>query len=242
MVQIADTENVSPVRDWSVPDPGYPPKDRVALLALIVVPALLVALVLAVLTGWWWLAGVLLAVWAFKTFADARLKDRVMLRRLGARPLAPDEGARLRNIAAGLAADLKVTTPELFLIDQGGANAWVRAGGTGGVMAVTAALLDGYTRTELEAVVAHCLTRIHGPDFVYSNLAARWSDLGAGLGPRVGEAHDGRAVALTRYPPGLAGALQKADGRIARYAPLWFVADAPSHQPVAERIAAVSDL
>jgi len=44
--------------------------------------------------------------------------------------------------------------------------------------------------------VAHCLTCIHAPDFVYSNLAARWSDLGAGLAPRIGAPHDGRAVAL----------------------------------------------
>lgn len=242
MVQAADTKNAGAVRDWEVPDPGYPSKDRLALIALIVVPALLVALVLAVLTGWWWLAGVLLMLWAIKTFADAKLKDRVMLGRLGARPLAPDEGARLRNIAAGLSADLGVPAPELFLITRGGPNAWVRAGGAGGVLAVTASLLEAYTRTELEAVVGHCLTRIHGPDFVYSNLAARWSDLGAGLAPRVGEVHDGRAVALTRYPPGLAAALQKADGKIVHYAPLWFVADAPSHQPVGERIAAVSDL
>ena len=242
MVQTADTKSVTQVQDWAVPDPGYPMRDRAALVALIVVPAVLVALVLAVLTGWWWLAGVLLVLWALKTFADAKLKDRVMLRRLGARPLAPEEGARLRNIAAGLAADMKVPAPELFLIGQGGPNAWVRAGGPGGVLAVTASLLDVYTRTELEAVVAHCLTRMHGPDFVYSNLAARWSDLGAGLAPRIGEVHDGRAVALTRYPPGLAAALQKADGKIVHYAPLWFVADAPSHQAVAERIAAVSDL
>ena len=228
--------------DWDVPDPGYPARDRVALIALVLVPALLVALVLAVLTGWWWLALVLLAAWGVKTYADAKLKDRVMLRRLGARLLRDDEGARLRNIAAGLAADLGVPAPELMLMPEGGANAWVRAGGPGGVLAVTSALLETYTRTELEAVVAHCLTRIHHGDFVYSNLAARWSDLGAGLAPRIGVAHDARAVALTRYPPGLASALGKADGRIRHYAPLWFVADAPSHQPVTERVVAVSDL
>lgn len=241
MVQAVDP-TTQPVRDWSVPDPGYPLADRVALVALIVVPALLVALVLAMLTGWWWLAAVLVALWGLKTFVDAKGRDAVMLRRLGARPLGPGEGARLRNIAAGLAADLGIEAPDLLLIPDGGPNAWVRAGRTRGVVAVTAALLDTYTRTELEAVVAHCLTRMQAPDFVYSNLAARWSDLGAGLAPRVGEVHDVRAVALTRYPPGLASALQKADGEIVRYAPLWFVADAPSHQPAAERIAAVSDL
>lgn len=241
-MQAAGTKGANPVRDWAVPDPGYPQKDRVALIALIVVPALLVALVLAVLTGWWWLAAVLLGVWGLKTFADAKLRDPVMLRRLGARPLGPKEGTRLRNIAAGLASDLGEEAPQLFVIPQGGPNAWVHAGGSGGLLAVTASLLDSYTRTELEAVVAHCLCRIHSRDFLYSNLAARWSDLGAGLAPRIDAVDDGRAVALTRYPPGLAAALQKADGQIARYAPLWFVATAPSHEPVAQRVAAVSDL
>jgi hypothetical protein len=242
MTQVVGSPREKVVRDWAVPDPGYPLKDRAALVALIVVPALLVALVLAVLTGWWWLAAVLLAAWGLKTFADARLKDPVMLRRLRARPLGPEEGARLRNISIGLAGDLGVPPPELFVMPEGGPNAWVRGGGAGGVLAVTASLLDAFTRTELEAVVAHCLTRIHAPDFVYSNLGARWSDLGAGLAPRIGAPHDARAVALTRYPPGLAAALGKADGRIALYAPLWFVADAPSHQSVSERIAEVTDL
>lgn len=227
---------------WGVGEPHYPARDRLALFALILVPALLVSVVLAVFTGWWWLAVVLVGLWIVKTLADAKVKDRVMLRRLGAQPVPQDRGARLRNIAAGLAGDLGVEPPEIFLIPEGGPNAWMRAGGSGGVVGITASLLDTYTRTELEAVVAHCLTRIHAPDFVYSNLAARWSDLGAGLAPRIGLAHDARAVAVTRYPPGLASALEKADGKIRHYAPLWFVADAPSHRPVAERIAAVSDL
>ena len=238
----AATQPEKEVADWSVPDPGYPARDRMALFALIVVPALLVSVVVAFITGWWWLSAVLMTLWALKTWADATGKDPVMQRRLGARPLRPDEGARIRNIAAGLASDLGVAAPELFLLPEGGPNAWVRAGSRGGVLAVTASLLDTYTRTELEAVVAHCLMRIHGADFIYSNLAARWSDLGAGLAPQIGVAHDARSVALTRYPPALADALQKADGKIVRYAPLWFVADAPSHQPVADRIAAVSDL
>jgi hypothetical protein len=241
MTQVAPAAEASRP-DWDVPDPGYPVRDRVALYALIVVPALLVALVVAVLTGWWWLGGVLLALWGAKTFADVKLRDAVMLRKLGARALGSEEGARLRNIANGLAADLGVPQPELLVIPEGGPNAWIRASGRGGVLAVTASSLDTYTRTELEAMVAHCLTRIHGPDFVYSNLAARWSDLGAGLAPRIGHPHDVRAVALTRYPPGLVSAIQKADGRIRRYAPLWFAADAPSHAPAAERVSALGDL
>jgi hypothetical protein len=227
---------------WAAQPPSYPAADRWRLLALVLVPALCVAAIVGLFLGSLWLAVGLSGVWLMKCFVDAALKDPVRLRRVGARPIPPAEGARLRNLSAGLSAELGVRPPELYLIDSPRPNSFVSAGGKGGVLAVTRGLLDGSTRTELEAVVAHGLARIHGPAFAYANLAARWSDLGAGLAPRVDANLDAVAVSLTRYPPALASALGKSDPRVTRYAPLWFVADAPSHQPVAERIALVSDL
>ncbi len=232
----------APLRGWDAPQTPYPARDRIALVALVTVPALLVALVVGVFTGAAWLPVVLLAAWAVKTWGDVRSRDPFMLRMLKARRLPPGEAPRLQNISLGLARDLGVPPPDLYVIPAGGPNALVRNGGAGGVIAVTSALLDSFTRTELEAVVAHCLARLHSAHFAYSNLAARWSDLGAGLAPRVGLGDDVRAAALTRYPPALAAALGKTDARIKRYAPLWFAADAPSHEPVAVRIAALSDL
>ena len=229
-------------RDWDAPESDYPVRDRVALHALIWVPAVLVALVVAVFTGLWWIGVVLLVLWGIKTFAEARWTDRIMLRRLGAGPLEPHDGPRLENLVAGTAADLGVEPPRLYLLPDGGPNALVASGGRSGLLAVRKTLLDTFTRTELEAVVAHCLLRLHSKDFVYSNMAARWSDLGAGLAPRVGAADDVRAAALTRYPPALTSAIEKCDPRIARYAPLWFVADAPSHEPSEDRAALVADL
>lgn len=227
---------------WDAPPPVYPLGDKVALVALIVVPALLVALVVAVLTGWWWLAAVLLLAWGAKTIADGWSADPLMLKMIGARPLGAERAPRLYNLVTGVAGDLGVTPPGLYVIDDGGPNAFIRRGGAGGVLAVTRALLDDYTRTEQEAVVAHCLVRMHDPSFVYSNLAARWSDLGAGLAPRVGTPHDVQSVALTRYPPALVTALQKADPKVKRYTPLWFAAISPSHEDTARRADAVSDL
>ena len=227
---------------WEAPDDRYPSSDRLARGALIVVPAVLVAVVMAVLTGVWWVGAALVVLWGVKTWLDASGRDPVMLRRLGARALAEHEAPRLRNIAEGLARDLKVPAPSLYVLPHGGPNAFVRKGGPGGMVAITQALLDGYTRTELEAVVAHCLLRIQSDSFLYSNLAARWSDLGAGLAPQVGRRDDIAACALTRYPPALASALSKADAKVKRYAALWFVSEAPSHQPTAERIAAISQL
>jgi hypothetical protein len=228
--------------DWGLEPPRYPPADRWRLLALVLVPALCVSAVVAVLLGSWWLGLALFLLWLAKCFVDAAVKDPVQLPRSGARPLPPEQGARLRNLSAGLADELGVAAPQLYLIDSPGWNSFVRTGGKGGVLAVTRGLLEGATRTELEAVVAHGLKRIHGPSFAYTNLAARWSDLGAGLAPRVDAASDVAAVSLTRYPPALANVLSKCDGRVERYAPLWFVADAPSHQPVRDRVAVVADL
>lgn len=228
--------------DWEGPQPVYRASEKVALLALILVPALLVALVLAVLTGWWWLALLLVVLWVLKTIADGWSRDPLMLKRIGARPLPADAAPRLHNIVSGLAGDLGVAAPALHVIPDGGPNAFVRRGGAGGVLAVTRSLVDGYTRTEQEAVVAHCLLRILRDDFVYSNLAARWSDLGAGLAPRVGIAGDVQAAGLTRYPPALASALEKADPSVKRYTPLWFAAKSPSHDDTNDRAAAVAGL
>lgn len=228
--------------EWHGVRTAYPATSKAALVALIVVPALLVALVLAVLTGWWWLAPVLLVAWGAKIAIDGWSRDPVMLKRIGARPLRPDEAPRLRNIVSGLAADLGVQPPDVYVVASGGPNAFVRRGGAGGVLAVTQSLVESYTRTEQEAVVAHCLLRMHRRDFVYANLAARWSDLGAGLAPRVGTADDIEAAALTRYPPALASALGKADPNIKRYTPLWFAAISPSHEDTAARAAALADL
>ncbi|MDP9068768.1 MAG: M48 family metalloprotease [Actinomycetota bacterium] len=228
--------------DWGAPDPVYPRRNRTALLALVTLPALLVALVIGVLTGLAWLAALLAGAWVLKTCGDAFARDPLMLRMLRARRIDPGEAPRLQNVARGLAGDLGVPPPHLYLIPDGGANALVRKGGRGGVIAVTSSLLEHFTRTELEAVIAHCLARLHSAYFVYSNLAARWTDLGAGLAPRVGTSDDVRAAALTRYPPALVAALQKSDPRIKRYAPLWFVADAPSHDPIDVRVAAISEL
>lgn len=228
--------------DWDAPESGYPVRDRVALLALIWVPALLVALVVAVFTGLWWLGSIMLLLWGVKTFAEARWTDPVMLRRLGAGPLEPHDAPRLENLVAGLAADLGVGPPRLLLLREGGPNALVASGGKNGLLAVRKALLDTFTRTELEAVVSHCLLRLHSTEFVYSNLAARWSDLGAGLAPQVGAADDVRTAALTRYPPALAAAIAKCDPKVVRYTPLWFVADAPSHVPGRQRVEVLEDL
>jgi hypothetical protein len=112
--------------------------------------------------------------------------------------------------------------------------AWSR----GPHLAVRQTLLDTYSLTELEAVVAHCLIRHASGD---AKRRAATSYFG-GTGASVGTAGDVRAAALTRYPPALASAIRKAEPCSGRGAAAWFVSDDPAHLPAEQRAAALDDL
>jgi hypothetical protein len=112
------------------------------------------------------------------------------------------------NMVAGLAADLSIPVPAICLLEGGGPNAFV-IGGRKPRLGVTTTLLDTYTRTELEAVIAHCLGRI-----VAGGRGA--------IGP-IHLSDDIRAAALTRYPPALAAAFRKAAPQPDRGGARWFV-------------------
>lgn len=145
-----------------------------------------------------------------------------------ARPLEAAGAPRFRNVAAGLAGELGVAEPSLWLIEEGGPNA--RVGWDGGpAIAVTASLLESYTRTELEAVVAHCLVRL---------APGHPRRLASPAGPD----DDLRAAAVTRYPPALASAIRKAEPRGGWSARLWFVGETPGEVTPEERALSVADL
>jgi Zn-dependent protease with chaperone function len=160
-----------------------------------------------------------------------------------ASPARAGEHSRLINLATGLAHDLAMSVPRLYVTSKEEPNAFVLPG----TIVVTSGLLSSYTRTELEAVVAHCLVRLREGGIWWAVAAvATFTTRSA---PRVDRYVDARTAAVTRYPPGLAAALRKAtivDGRAVpvtgRDAPLWFVADASSHAPTDERVAELLDL
>lgn len=177
-----------------------------------------------------------------------------VLRSVGARALDTGLEPRLFNLATGLARDLGTDPPGLFLIPSGGPNALV-VRSSGSSLAITGSLLDLYTRTELEAVVAHCLVRMLDPRRLRKAALAAAVGLparpprgpsarlprGPGAGP-VGLEDDLAAASTTRYPPALAAAIAKASPASGRFAPLWFVSSSPSQLPPDRRIAEVSDL
>ncbi len=147
------------------------------------------------------------------------------LKEVSATVLDEDAHPRARNIVDGLAERVAARGVDLYSYD-GPPNAFTGRN-EGAVIALSLELLRGYTRTELEAVVAHCLVRFPA--------AGR-------RGVRVGYADDVRAVALTRYPPALATALGKAKPYRGRFGSLYLVAEGSGHRPVSERVTALHDL
>jgi hypothetical protein len=139
-----------------------------------------------------------------------------------------------------LAERAGVDVPELWVMPEGDANALVCKRGGRPVVAVSRTLLNTFSRTELEGVVAHCIGRLRRsmlPEAVFAALGGRIP----GMPAVVGAADDVWAAALTRYPPALAAALAKS-GPPGRIPAFWFAADPPAHEARADRIALLEDL
>jgi Zn-dependent protease with chaperone function len=224
------------MRDWGagrVPKP-HPGRALAVLIAGIVLVAGLFALAAPAL-------GVLVAVALLAVLALwVATRGRAIIRDAGARPLAPHDAPRFANIAAGLSTDLGIEQPGLWIADEGGPNAFV-AWSAGPQIGLTRAVLSDLTRTEVEAIVAHCLVRVVTGEAKATTFALGLGPLPTG-GVRVGGPLDVASAALTRYPPALASALARSAPRGGRFGPAWFSSEGPSHVPPAERIAALEDL
>lgn len=147
---------------------------------------------------------------------------RRALREAGAIPADSSGNERALSLLAGLAADAGMDAPALWLFD-GSPNSLVTRRPR--VIAVSRSLLDEFSRTELEGVLAHGLIRT--------------TQSGSHV---VGYDDDVAAVALTRFPPALADALVKIEPVTGRFARFYLVADSPWHRKRNERIAALNDL
>ncbi|HET9691061.1 MAG TPA: hypothetical protein VFP61_07905, partial [Acidimicrobiales bacterium] len=106
------------------------------------------------------------------------------------------------------------------------------------VVAVTAGLLDALPRIELEGALAAALAAIRegelGPATIVASVPGAGRRLVASAAGR-DEATDAAAVGLTRFPPGLAAALETMGGRGTSVtaggpdrAHLWLVDPAPA--------------
>ncbi len=129
------------------------------------------------------LVGAGLAGWA------ARNGERLVLRRVGARPVDPVVHARFVNLVDGLCSASGVPRPALYVVDRPALNALATARSKRHASLVaTAGLLDGLSRIELEGVVAHELSRVKSGDAELSTVVAAtaglipsWCDWGFGV-------------------------------------------------------------
>lgn len=217
------------------PDPSPRVADRALVVALLAaVPVVLV--VVGIASGSWWAL-------AAAAIGAALLATWVGLQpRLATRPSAPREStetARAENILRGLGGDLGMGPARLVVARRPGANAAVLSRGT---IAVTEDLLTSYTRTEVEAVLAHCLVRMRAGGLAWAAASAAVGGIGARAVPFNGATLDARAAAVTRYPPALAAAVTKASPMRGRAAGMWFVGASASQPSAESRAAALLDL
>jgi heat shock protein HtpX len=169
--------------------------------------------------------------------------ERRVLASIGGRSPDPVADARLCNLVEGLSMSAGLRQPRLVLIDSPGLNA-MAAGirPSGGIVGVTTGLLNELDRIELEAVLAAELLQIRRRETLPATVLVATFGLGRTLALPADQdaAVDRAAVALTRYPPALASALEKLDakgaavaGQPASMAHLWLVD--PSPTPAARR-------
>ena len=128
---------------------------------------------------------------------------------------------RILTLVEGLAATVGVSPPPVVVLDDPAGNAGLVGVGRPPTLVVTRGLLDGLDRLALEGVVAPALHRAASAEYLAESTAAGvvgWlaPSLGrrlAGPGRRLDDALalDAEAVQHTRYPPGLAAALDRVD-------------------------------
>jgi len=182
-----------------------------ALGALLAILAGLVVLVLAAVVA------LVLAVVAYL------YADRVVLRLSHARPVSSDEEPRYHNLVEGLCVSAGLRKPALFVIDDEAPNRFATGRNPAhAAVVVTGGLLRKLARLELEGVLAHELSHIRSNDIRVTSLGTALVGLplmpAGSLATRLLAALVGRGrerdadlggVRLTRYPPGLAAALEK---------------------------------
>jgi heat shock protein HtpX len=183
----------------------------VVVVSLVLVP-LVVGLVVALAVGA-----------ALAGIAVVKAVD-VALWMIGAQPADAVEHARLHNLVESLCFSSGLPKPGVYVVDDAAVNAFSAGlGPRQAAIGVSSGLAETFTRVELEAVLAHELSRVKSYDVLVSTLAVTTVGLvtpflpddasarlvATAMGARQDSAADITSVSLTRYPPGLISALEK---------------------------------
>ena len=123
-------------------------------------------------SGW---VGLVIAVGiaALLAFGSYRSGDKIVLASTHARPVTPDQEARLHNVVEGIAIAAGVPKPAVYVIPEQAPNAFA----TGrdpehSSIAVTQGLLDMMDRVELEGVVGHEMAHVQDRDILLGTIVA----------------------------------------------------------------------
>lgn len=208
-----------------------------------VMPGLVVAVVLALTVGpLYGFVGLFLVAggwWAFVRKQAGGALDKA-LTTIGGHPIDQADFPRWANVVEGLGVSSGVKEAELWVLNSDHANAAALAGPDRSVLVATTTLLEELSVVEMEGVAANLLGRIKDGSARYGTVTfgilggflgsmdAAGKLVADGLGDQRDVHTDLGAVALTRYPPGLARALEHLDrvgttvaGTAAATAHLW---------------------
>lgn len=177
--------------------------------------------------GWWAMPISLIGACGLALVWLAIGERRLRSVMLGAdsRTASSDDEPRLTNVVEGMCLLVGVSQPALVVASSASANAAAFGRDPDqSTIVVTRGLLDELDRIELEAIVARLLTQIRDGRAAYLTTAVTtvglpallWSGLRPLVAVRLGREastgsdfdDDAEAVRLTRYPPGLADALE----------------------------------
>ena len=185
-------------------------------------PAVVVLVVLVLVVGPGVGAAAGVVVWAGLALGLTRSAGRLALRGLPAVPANPEQHARLHNLTESLCAASGLPKPDLMVVEDQRPNSLslgLRTSAT--TVVVTSAVTEGFTRLELEAILAHELSHVRRGDTVVGTAVAVVLRPVLALAPRLSTrlaerlladaeaCADVAAVGLTRYPPALLSALRK---------------------------------
>jgi heat shock protein HtpX len=149
----------------------------------------------------------------------------IALRASDAHPASEDEYRRYHNLVEGLCIAAGLPKPQLYVVRDAAPNAFATGRNPKHAdLAVTTGMLDTMNRVELEGVLATELAHVKNYDILVSTIVVFPASVVALVGriaPAAGRfmafatganrdfVADASGVQLTRYPPGLASALEK---------------------------------
>lgn len=220
---------------------------------------------MAGVVGWlvgigWWMGLVGAAVGAAVAWWHVQRTPGRALAATGSVEL--ERAPRLENLVEGLCLANGINRPKLMVIESSAMNAFtVGLSEASASLVVTRGLLEGLSRMQLEGVVARQLWLIKQGDTAAGTVVAAIGAIWGGAVERLVDRRadvvaDVEAVGLTRYPPGLLGALETIDGdHMVASAPGWtrhlWIEDpvssaggrpSSSHSPIDERLATLREL